>query len=193
MKRCPKCNRVFDEEWLSFCTNDGTSLIDTSALSPEPPPTMMSPPMPPSVSPSEEPTINLQTGGGSGQPPAPYSPPAPMQQSWQPPAQPMQTGWQPPPPPGYAKQKKQGLAIASLILGIVSFPGVCLCYVGGLPTSLIAIILGIMSLSQIKNEPTENGGKPFAIIGIVCGGLYLLMLALIILFYGLTFITQGIK
>ncbi len=67
MKRCPKCNQVFDQEWLSFCTNDGTSLVDTSALPPEPPPTMMSPPLPPSVSPSEQPTINLQTG--SSQPP----------------------------------------------------------------------------------------------------------------------------
>ena len=192
MKRCPKCNQVFDQEWLSFCTNDGTSLVDTSALPPEPPPTMMSPPLPPSVSPSEQPTINLQTSGGPRQPPAPYSPPAPMQQSWQPPPQPMQTGWQPPPPPAYANKPKQGLAITSLILGIVSITiGLC-CYFGVL-TSPTAIVLGIISLSQIKNNPTENGGKPFAIVGIVLGGLYFVVVAFIILIYGLSFLMQGVK
>jgi Domain of unknown function (DUF4190) len=187
MKRCPKCNQVFDEEWLSFCTKDGTSLMDTSALPQEPPPTMMSPPLPPSVSPSEQPTINLQTSQ-----PAPYSPPAPMQQSWQPPPQPMQSGWQPPPPPAYAKGKKQGLAIASLILGGVSITiGLC-CYLGVL-TSPTAIILGIISLSQIKNNPDENGGKPMAIIGVVLGGLYFVVVAFIILIYGLSFLMQGVK
>ncbi len=192
MKRCPKCNKVFDEEWLSFCTNDGTSLVDTSALPQEPLPTMMSPPMPPSVSPSEQPTINLQTGGGPSQPPAPYSPPAPMQQSWQPTPQPMQTGWQPPPPPGYANKPKQGLAIASLILGIVSITiGLC-CYIGAL-TSPVAIVLGIISLVQIKNNPTENSGKPFSIVGIVLGGLYFVVVGLIILIYGLAFLAQGVK
>ena len=190
MKRCPKCNQVFDQEWLSFCTNDGTSLVDTSALPPEPPPTMMSPPMPPSVSPSAQPTINLQTG--SNQPPAPYTPPAPMQQSWQPPSQPMQTGWQPPPPPPYAKTKKQGLAIASLILGIVSITiGLC-CYIGAL-TSPVAIVLGIISLVQIKNNPNENGGKPLSIVGIILGALYFVVAALIILIYGLAFLSQGVK
>ncbi len=192
MKRCPKCNQVFDQEWLSFCTNDGASLVDTSALPAEPPPTMMSPPMPPSVSPSEQPTINLQTGGVSSQPPAPYSPPAPMQQSWQPPSQPMQTGWQPPPPPAYANKPKQGLAITSLILGIVSMTiGLC-CYLGVL-TSPTAIVLGIVSLTQIKNDPTANGGKPFAIVGIVLGALYFLVVAFIILIYGMSFLMQGVK
>lgn len=188
MKRCPKCNQVFDEEWLSFCTKDGTSLIDTSALPSEPPPTMMSPPLPPSVSPSEQPTINLQTNQ-----PAPCSPPVPMQQSWQPAPPPMQSGWQPPPPPAYVKTKKQGLAIASMILGILSFPGFCFCYVGGVPLGLTAIILGIVSLVQIKNDPDNNGGKPFSIVGVVLGGLYFVLVAFVILMYGVAILTQGIK
>ncbi len=193
MKRCPKCNQVFEEEWLSFCTNDGTSLIDTSALPSEPPPTMMSPPMPPSVSPSEQPTINLQTGGVSRQPPAPYSPPAPMQQSWQPPSQPMQTGWQPPPPPPYVKSKKQGFAIASLILGILSFPGTCLCYVGGIPMSLAAIIFGSVSLVQIKNDPENNTGKPLALTGVITGAAYLALCIVVVLIYGVAIFTSNLK
>lgn len=190
MKRCPKCNQVFDEEWLSFCTNDGTSLMDTSALPQEPPPTVMSPPMPPSVSPSEQPTINLQTNPNPT--PAPYAPPAPMQQAWQPPPQPMQSGWRPPPPPPYAKPKKQGLAVASLILGCVSVTIGWCCYLGVL-TGPVAITLGIISLVQIKNDPDENGGKPLSIIGICLGGLYFVAIAFIILIYGLAFLAQGIK
>ena len=191
MKRCPKCNQVFDQEWLSFCTNDGTSLVDTSALPPEPPPTMMSPPLPPSVSPSEQPTINLQTGS-SQPPPAPYSPPAPMQQSWQPPSQPMQTGWQPPPPPAYSPQKKQGLAIASLILGICSITVGWCCSLGVL-TAPVGIVLGIVSLVQIKNNPNENGGKPLSITGIATGAAYLLFWALIVLIYGVAIFTGNLK
>lgn len=192
MKRCPKCNQVFDQEWLSFCTNDGTSLVDTSALPPEPPPTMMSPPLPPSVSPSEQPTINLQTGS-SQPPPAPYSPPAPMQQSWPPPSQPMQAGWQPPPPPAYVKSKKQGFAIASLILGILSFPGTCLCYVGGIPMSLAAIIFGSVSLVQIKNDPVNNTGKPLALTGVILGAAYLAFCIVIVLIYGVAIFTANLK
>jgi hypothetical protein len=30
MKRCPTCNQTFEEDWLSFCTQDGTTLIDDS-------------------------------------------------------------------------------------------------------------------------------------------------------------------
>jgi hypothetical protein len=192
MKRCPKCNQVFDEEWLSFCTNDGTSLIDTSALPQEPPPTMMSPPMPPTVSPSEQPTINLQTSGGSSQPPAPYRPPPPMQQSWQPPPQPMQTGWQPPPPPAYANKPKQGLAVASMILGICSIT-VGWCCSLGLLTAPVGIVLGIVSLVQIKNNPTENGGKPFSVTGIATSAAYLLFWVLIVLIYGVAIFTGNLK
>jgi len=183
MKRCPKCNQVFEEEWLSFCTKDGASLIDTSALPPEPPPTMMSPPLPPSVSPSEQPTINLQTSQ-----PAPYSPPAPLQQSWQPPPQPMQSGWQPPPPPRLGVVPQQGLAVASLVCGIftITFGW---CYVG-VVTGPIAIVLGIISLVQIKNDPERNTGRPMAITGIVTGAVPLVVLVVGILF---AIIMQGVK
>jgi hypothetical protein len=192
MKRCPKCNQVFDQEWLSFCTNDGTSLIDTSALPKEPPPTVMSPPMPPSVSPSEQPTINLETSGRPNQPPAPYRPPAPMQQAWQPPPQPMQPGWLPPPPPAYATTPKQGLAITSLILGIFSITIGWCCSIG-LLTSPVGVVLGIISLVQIKNDPTNNTGKPFAITGIATGGAYLALWLLIFVIYGFAIFMGNLK
>ncbi len=82
---------------------------------------------------------------------------------WYPP----QTTTQVPPPPaspGYggmpSKPGTNGLAIASLVLGIL-----WICGVG----SLLALILGIVALSQIRK--TASGGKGLAIAGIVLGSL----------------------
>ena len=177
MKRCPTCNRTFDEDWLAFCTDDGTTLIEDGPSSrSEPPPTMMAPPMPPSVAPSEQPTINLAPSSASSQPPS-YNPPA-----YSPPQQ-MQSGWQPPPPPSYANQPQQGLAITSMILGLVSIT-IGWCCSLGLLTAPTAIIMGIISLVQIKNDPVRNTGKPFSIVGIVTGSLYLLFWIIIVIIYG---------
>src|SRR6476469_5898653 len=107
MKRCPTCNQTFSETWLSFCTQDGTTLVDDSVSRSEPPPTIMAPPPPPLTNPNQPANWTAPSGGlGSG----PFSQP-----------QPMQAGWQPPPPPrGMMMAPKQGLAITSMCLGIFS-------------------------------------------------------------------------
>jgi Domain of unknown function (DUF4190) len=182
MKRCPTCNQTFSEEWLSFCTQDGTALVDTSALPQEPPPTVMGPPLPPSVSPTEQPTLNLP--GSYSPPPVPFS--QPSNQSAPVPS------WQPPPPPSYVAAPQQTMAIWSLVCGVFSITiGFC-CYVG-VVSAPVAIILGIMSLNQIKNDPSKYTGRGLAIGGIVTGALYFAGVAVIILIYGLAFLAQGIK
>ncbi|MFN2492014.1 MAG: DUF4190 domain-containing protein, partial [Pyrinomonadaceae bacterium] len=60
-------------------------------------------------------------------------------------------------------------------------------------TSPIAVVLGIYSLVQAKNDPARYRGKGLAIGGIVTGGLYFVLLALIILIYGLSFLANGIR
>jgi len=180
MKRCPTCNQTFTDEWLTFCTQDGTSLVNVELAPNEPPPTVAYPAMPPSVSPNEQPTLDLP---GSYKPPmVQYSAP-----------QPLQPGWTPPPPPPFSKPKQQqGLAITSLVLGIVSVTlGFC-CYFGVL-TSPVAIGLGIFALIQIKNDSAKYGGKPLAIGGIVAGSLYFFFVALIALIYGLSFLSSGVR
>jgi hypothetical protein len=178
MKRCPRCNQEFTDEWLTFCTQDGTSLVDVPVSSTDPPPTLLSPAMPPSVSPAEQPTLDMP---GRYNPPAQYMPPAPLQ-----------SGWAPPPPPAYPLKPQQTLAVASFVLGIVSVTlGWCCSF--GVLTSPIALVLGIVSLVQIKNDPTKNGGKGFAIGGVVCGGLYLVILVLIILLYGVGILLGGLN
>lgn len=177
MKRCPTCNQQFTDEWLTFCTQDGTSLVDVPVSPNEPPPTIAYPSMPPSVSPAEQPTLDLPGG---------YKP-APVQVSAQ---QPLQPSWQPPPPPSYGSQPQKSLAVLSMVLGIVSITIGWCCYFGVL-TSPVAIGLGIFSLFQIKNDPNKYGGKGMAIAGIVAGGLYFVFVALIILIYGLSFLMSA--
>ena len=176
MRRCPKCNQTFTDEWLTFCTQDGTTLVDDIFSPVEPPPTLVRE-MPPSVSPTEQPTLDL---------PDRYTPP-PVQYI---PPPPVRAGWAAPPPPSYPAQPQQTLAVTSLVLGIASVTlGLC-CYFGIL-TAPIALVLGIVALVQIKNDPTKFGGKGFAIGGIVTSGLYFGLLILIILFYGLGFILSA--
>jgi len=167
MKRCPTCNQTFEEEWLGFCTQDGTALIEDASKANEPRPTIVSP-APSSASPYQQ---NAPSGG--------FGAPAPQYQ----PPQPMQSNWTPPPPPTRSTGPQQGLALTSLILGIFSITfGIC-CSVG-LLTAPVAIVLGIVSLVQIKNEPTKFTGKPLAITGIVAGGAYLAFWVVIVLLYG---------
>jgi len=166
MKRCPTCNRTFDDEWLSFCTEDGTTLVESQSaqLPSEPPPTVWIPPA-------------MDTNpAGSPKPfdlPGSYNPPKPVAPVWQP----------PPPPPMQSGGQKQGLAIATLILGIFSIT-IGWCCSMGLLTAPVGIVLGIVSLVQIKNDPSQNASKPLSLIGLILSSIYVLVWILIFILYG---------
>jgi hypothetical protein len=178
MKRCPTCNQTFEERWLSFCTADGTTLIDDAPSSSEPPPTIMSSAPPPVSNPNQQANWNTPSGAfGSGQFPAPQA---------------SQPAWQPPPPPPFAAGKQQGLAVASLICGIFTVTIGWCCYLGVI-TGPVALGLGIYSLVQIKNDPDKFGGKPLALTGIITAAVYFLGLALFILIYGVAIFMQGVN
>lgn len=70
---------------------------------------------------------------------------------------------------GDASNKRKGLAIASLVLGILSLPTLGLLGVG----ALLGITLGIFALMRAKREPSEYGGQGLAIGGIVASVLSL--------------------
>jgi hypothetical protein len=87
----------------------------------------------------------------------------------------------PPPRQNYYRQQQQyqsyqinkqksGLAIASLVLGLIG------CFV----TSPIGLILGIVAMVKANRRPNEYGGKGLAIAGIVLNGLGLLFLPVIV-------------
>jgi hypothetical protein len=161
MKYCPQCHKQYTETWITFCSDDGKILIDTG------------------YTPGQ-----YQSPSGSQRPT--YTPPRSEQPTWRSPdpnapggwvtpddRQPIRTPvWQPPPPPGYpTQQPTQGLAVASMAVGVLSMFGLfCL---GPIP-GIVALILGLVALSQIKKAPARNTGKPLAIVGVVTGSLSIL-------------------
>jgi hypothetical protein len=175
MKRCPTCNQTFDEEWLSFCTQDGTTLVDDLAASNMPPPTVLSPAQ--ADSPIAEPTWVT---------PSADLPPSSPQWQPSPPATPV---WQPPPPPAYFQPENKSLAIAAMVVGIISVTVGWLC-LGPIP-GIAAIIMGAVALSQIKKTPERVGGKPMAVVGVVTGSVTVLIYAGIMIFYLIIFIAAA--
>jgi competence protein ComGC len=70
-----------------------------------------------------------------------------------------------------ANRPTKGMAIASLVLGIISIPTLGLIFVGG----LLGIILGVIALGKIKSDPAHYAGKGLAIAGIVTSSLSILI------------------
>jgi hypothetical protein len=182
MKRCLTCNTTFDEEHLTYCIHDGTVLVqddvppelelqETKTLN-EPPATVVMPP--------PRPTKFVGQAPNAPAPPAPYgwaneSPPA----------------WVPPPPPvpfgGVTRPAQQGIAVVSLIFGLISVTFGWIC--GGPIFGLIAVVTGAVALTQIKRNPQQYSGKPLALVGLITGGIALLVnLALIALWIGVMII-----
>jgi len=100
---------------------------------------------------------------------------------------------QPPPPPGYApgyaagaapgvapqqQGGTNGLAIASLVLGIISIP---MCFLF-LP-AVLAVVFGLIALNQIKSNPGQ-GGRGQAIAGLILGGVSLAFVIMAIVLAG---------
>ena len=83
----------------------------------------------------------------------------------------------PPPayPPPIAAPKTNGLAIASLVLGIL-----WLYWVG----SILALIFGMIAKSQIDQSGGMQQGRGMAIAGIVLGWVGIGFLILFVLFFG---------
>ena len=157
MKYCPQCKRQFTETWLSFCSDDGTKLIE--ALSPP-------------LDPNWDPKIRKPRVETPSEQETQWLPRQPAPGGWIAPDErpPMAPGaWQPPPPPYRPpKQPSQGLALGSMITGIAGLVlGGCL---GPIP-AIVAVVLGLTALSQIKKSPEEVGGKAFATAGIIMGSI----------------------
>ena len=168
MKRCLTCNTTFDDEHLSYCLNDGTVLVrddvpaelelQETALLSEPPATVVMPP--------PRPTEFVGQTPNAPSPPAPYG--------W---ANDSRPAWVPPPPPvplgGVTRSPQQGIAVGSLIFGLVSITFGWIC--GGPIFALLAVVLGVLALTQIKRNPQQHSGKPMALVGLITGGLTLLI------------------
>lgn len=155
MKRCLKCGRVYADENLNFCLDDGELLVrdypDPSAgnVFDEPPTAIFA--EPPTI--LSDPT-RVTSPTGWPEPTMPKTSPV-----YQPPAYPAAIGLQ--------RTPDQTIAIVALVLGILSLIFVC-CY-GGFWLGLPAAIVGFFGMRKADTDPQIYGGKPMAIVGAILG------------------------
>lgn len=88
----------------------------------------------------------------------------------------------PPPYPYQAQPPTHGLAIASLVLGIVSLPLVFLCCTG-YATGTLSIIFGIISLGAVRRGEANATSKGMAWGGIATSAVAMIGYAAIYLIY----------
>jgi hypothetical protein len=70
--------------------------------------------------------------------------------------------------------KAHGLAITSMVTGILAVPACC-CWPVAMPLSITAVVTGIMALGKIKANPHLFKGGGMAIAGIICASVSLLV------------------
>lgn len=172
MKYCPQCKRQFSEAWLSFCSDDGTPLVQE---------------LTPAADPNWDPRIRqtkVETPDEQATQWLPREPP--VAGGWIAPDErpPMNPGvWQPPAPPlAYPRRNtaSQALALASMLTGIA---GILLAGCFGPVPGVIALVLGLIALSQIKKFPDKYTGRGMAITGVVIGALTIAFYVLLVIFW----------
>jgi Domain of unknown function (DUF4190) len=91
--------------------------------------------------------------------------------------------------PGYAPAgpKSSGLAIASMVLGIISIVLFCVYYLA-FPCAVLALVFGVIARSKISRGEGSGGGMAMA--GIICG-LISIVLASTLLIVGLSLLHYG--
>jgi hypothetical protein len=127
MKRCPQCNRTYDDDALSFCLNDGSPLLSTSAPSSFDPSATVQ--YPPSRDTTPAPTIAYPGAAPPPQPP-PQPPPA----------------WSPMPP-----MQPQKRSVWPWLLGI----GAVLLFMGIGVVILIIVIARVTNDNSNRNTNTN--------------------------------------
>ncbi len=173
MKTCSICNQIYTDENLNFCLNDGGVLIEAKD---DAPPTIQMNQVrttQPNWSPNEP------SSPWGSQPLQPNAPPWENQ-----PLQPNQMF-----APLAMAGQNQTLAVVSLCLGIGSVT-IGWCCSMGLLLSPAALITGFIALSQIKKDPQKNGGRGLALGGIITGVVYLAIMVLLLIIYGVAFLVN---
>lgn len=90
--------------------------------------------------------------------PAPASMPAAMPAAW---------------PDAAATRRSSGLAVGALVCGILGL-------IGCFPVGVVGLVLGIVALVRIGNQPARHGGKGMAIGGICTAAVGMLLLPLLV-------------
>ena len=75
---------------------------------------------------------------------------------------------------GHGTPPVSPLAITSLVTGIISLPFSFCCGCLGIPLGLIAVVCGVIGISQCNSG--QYSGRGMAIAGTICGGVGLLLI-----------------
>lgn len=88
---------------------------------------------------------------------------------------------------------QNGLAIASMILGIISIPAMCGYFVGGLIPGVLAIIFGHIARAQIRRDQSTGDGMAVAglCMGYISTCIALLAIALVLMFFFTLAVSSG--
>ncbi len=91
-----------------------------------------------------------------------------------------------------APRRTHPLAIAGLVLGIVSLTiGMCCCY--GLPMNLLGLIFSLVAWSQIRNQPDIYNGAGLAIAGTITSAFSLLLAAGLTVTFGIGAVMDAMR
>ncbi|MGH9116318.1 MAG: DUF4190 domain-containing protein [Acidimicrobiales bacterium] len=172
-------------DWWST-TRPGPPPTDDDTFAPldgasPPPPTQ---PVAPSPHPPYPPTGHPPPTGypppPTGYPPPPPPPPYGYPPQYQPPT------YAPYVPYGYGAPpaaKTNGMAVGSLICGIVSIPGGLLCLVPAV-AAIPGLVLGIAGLRRINGSGGTEQGRGVAIAGIATSAVGIVVLVLLAILFG---------
>ncbi len=200
---CARCGQQFPQE------ADSTSGVSGSPPAAAPPPVQPAEPAagppyapPPAPQPWGVPAPAPPAPTGAGAPPGPYAPPSQYgpppgsgQGPYTPPGAmaPPPNPYAPPPPPtgygygyapGYGVARTNGLAVASLVLGIV---GWALCGIG----SILAIVFGVIARNQIRASGGREGGDGMAKAGVILGCVFLVLLVAYVIVVAIVAASDG--
>jgi len=162
---------IDDRKPVSSVFNEAETMIQPKFASP-----FDSPP-PPAAEKPPEPVAEWKPPGGPDLGKSPFDPqPSAPVAAWTPPPAP-EANWenkevgantplQPPPAGGGVDGQSKGLAIGSLVAGILS----CLCCFSPI-TGPVAIVTGFLARKKADEDPTQYGGKGLATVGMITGVL----------------------
>jgi hypothetical protein len=183
MKRCPSCQRTYTDESLMYCLEDGSQLY-LERHDPADLPVTLIMPDPRQTAPQRQ---EAYVQPRPAPPPQLYTAPPPQ---WTPAIAPL--GVQ-----AVRSGPGKGLAITSLISGIVAFLLLGFCIIAGASgvndtiigglfifsafLALVGAVLGIVAVAKTGGNTGSQNTRVMAIVALVLNGLYLLIAVLFLI------------
>jgi hypothetical protein len=181
MKKCPSCQRTYEDDSLAFCLEDGTALVGDSSTDSDLPATLI----------MADPRLTIPQRPETARPNPPAQATSPLAYTAQPPV------WSPVPPPAppvfpaASTRQGRGMAITSLICAIAAFVLLGFCILAGATganndllgglfifsaiVGLVGAVLGIVGVVKTGRDTSPQNSKPMAVVGLMLNVLYLLV------------------